>query len=758
MKKSNAFIFKLFLILTACGSLPAFANTPSAQTLGSGAYFYAWNANEYCSTDTTINSTGRCPEKWTDIIKNINAQVPDGASRAKIKFIYLDSVTLQNLTNTDTNYTVGGCGSSANIVFCSTSAGLTYVPNADQQVDGPAAVQKLSQELGQGYYIIPMVSDSGDQSGINSLDSTHLTLLANALATLVTNNPNVSGLAFDIEDPDMSSHKNTDPNSASDFYTALQTAIGSDNPPKFIMVSRDPNGLNESQSEPFGTTLNRLNQSNPSTTFIFSPQTYDLCDGMGTWACPLALPYTPPGVSTPTYAQSNFFQPIPSDTADGNGWDSNDILFSKFATSYQFLNQLSGHSLPTPNLYPNVPVQPSISAGGSSQIWAQVNLYNVNSATDPFILGVSPYSNAPISFQPSMIYANKKPCQAENPDGTLGATIPNCVAYPNPYGETIAAYMDTFFTSLQYDLIGNNSTSSFSGVTLYPFSPYGFFDKKSGSKANYQGYFPEAPDGLVNGQKPQTSFWEMYLNQFANQWISSPNGTPPSQTAPTTPELFLTLQSNYYQLNGTTATVSFGTTSYPLGGTFSNIAAYQANLLDAVGTVVASGSCSSNNCTTIHLNNLPGGNYVLQLEALDSNNHVIASTEAAVSNGGVPPAPTITISNLQVSGTPTTTSYTLSWTLNCTIPPTSGFLAVSQLYAQGSSSPLSRLSQWVASATCGQTYQSTFSITHGQLPVSATQAEFVLEQAGTFQYITSSSFVPISIPASASSTSLTIKK
>ncbi len=708
--KSTQTLLSLALFLT---STAAFATLPAID-MGSGVYFYAWNANAHCSTTNTItNPTGRCPELWTDTIKNINAQVPASSNRAQIKFVYLDSVTL-NLPAapiTKTIFTVGGCSDSTDIVFCSRSGGLTY--SDPQSESGYQAVSDLNTALGSSYYVMPMVSAAGDTS-LESLNANQLESLAYSLACIVNPNatppagltngpsacsavltgtslnptnltPTISGLAFDIEGPDLSSHKNADPYSAGDFYGAVQTAIGasSSQNPKFIMVSRGPNGLNEAQdgnkidnptqaqiSLTFGTVLNTLNQNSNLVTFIFSPQIYDLCDGMGTWACPVTTPYTPTGTSTPTYAQSLFLQPIPADTADGNGWDANDILFQKFSAPYQFFNQLNGHSIPTPALYPNVPVQPSISAGASSQIWSHVNLYNADSTKDPFLLGVPVYSGAPVSFQPSMIYQNKKACQAENADGTLGATIPNCVTYPNPYGETIASYASTLFATLQNSLSANNSSSVFSGVTLYPFTPYGFFDNACASKTVLcQGYFPEAPDGLVNGQKPQISFWKIYLNQFADQWIGSTSGTIPTQTTLATPALFLTFPTTgYYSLNSGTATINFGTATYPTGGNINNISGYRANLIDAIGNTVASGTCASSTCTQIQISNAPGGNYVLEVQALDLNNHVIASTEAAANAPGAPSAPQISI-NIQNAKYINSTSYSVTWQLNCTTSP-----------------------------------------------------------------------------------------
>lgn len=858
MTMKNKFTRSLLSSALLLATTQVFADaSTSIVPYGSGVYFYAWNANEYCGM-TPSNPSGACPEKWTDTVKNINAQVPANADKAMIKYIYLDSITFNwnhaagGLTGHSNTFTVGGCGteSSDDITFCSTSGGLTYstMPTSD----GNKAVDQLATDMGPGYYIMPMISDARDQA-LMSMNQQQLQGLAQALAGIVNGDANISGLAFDVENPDFSgrhfSGTFTDPNSASHFYSALQTAIGT-SATKYIMVSRGPGGLMETNDgkqasagmPTFGATLSLLNgKSGPK--FIFSPQIYDLCDGMGntttSWACPIQMPFnfnTQPFTSIPTnitklptydstwqppisgaaYNNYQFFQAIPASPMPGstpltenpttakpgpvaltwtlffpNGkspYDDplNDVPIKDMSMAYLFQAELNGKSFNSDtDISPtNVPVQLTISGGASSQIWEHVNLYNVDPGViNPvqdlpnLITPANPYttvdfyryptqfdasldvpsSNSNIAFTPSMLYTNKQFCQYENPNGSSGATIPNCISYKNPYGETVASYAAAFFTTLQYALNQNTSGQSiFSGVAMYPFTPYGYFDKACAYDANtnpnacHAGFFPEVPDGLVNGQKPETSFWKTYIGQFANQSTAG-NTTP-------TPEILLSLNANtdgspaYYINNGGTATVNFTTRQYPATGTPTVIPnSYRANLIDATGVIVASssdngGSCTFNSCT---IPNAPGGNYTLQLQALASNGGVITEVEAAANNGGTPPVPQIGLTSVAVSGSPTSTSYTLSWTLNCsssaTLPP--GFLAVSQLYVSGNNSPLSRLTQWIASPVCGQTYQSTFSASKGTLPSTATQASLALQQAGTFQNIAPPQYVAITIPS-----------
>ncbi len=808
--KSTAALISSILFLLASSSSTVFADAPPAQAIGSGVLFYAWNANGHCSTDTSINPTGKCPTLWTDTIKNINAQIPASADRAKIKFIYLDSVAL-NLPQPPSSPTptgwfidkntfqVGACGdeTTSDVVFCSESAGLSY--STQSKEPGYAAVSDLRAALGSGYYILPTISDSGDAS-LEYLSPGQFQSLAYSLACLVnpsntttptwgespskTPFPNkcadvlkgshlgtttaIDGLAFDIESPDLSSSKNKDTNSAADFYTALQTAMGasSSSNPKFIMVSRGPNGLNENQNGVnFGSWVNTLNGQTDLATFIFAPQIYDVCSGLASsagidLACPTSAPYT---YKDSSYSGSLFFQALPASEMSNTQWP-NPIQNTAFAP-YLFFSSLynifftskNGQLLPDP--YPSIPIQAMISGGSSTQIWSHTNLYNAdfqdsNPSGDPFITGVTPATNAPVSFQPSMIYQNKKACQAENPDGSLGITIPNCVTYPNPYSETIASYANTLFTSLQYTLGTSTNSPAFSGIALYPFTPYGFWDATCTKKSSIcQGFFPEVPDGLINGEKPQISFWDTYLNQFANQWIGSSTGTIPGQNSLPASKLFITLPTGYYQLNpGSgnnlgTATVLFNTATYP-NGQIPSISSYRANLIDAIGQIIATGTSLTSG--SIMINNAPGGNYKLEVQALDQNGSVLASTEAAAEGAGLPPVLQIALSQVALSGTPTSSSYTLSWTLSCSSSATlpSGFLAVSQLYASGNSSPLSRLTQWTASPACGQTYSSSFTLSKGSFPNTATQASLVLQEAGTFQNITTPVYVPITIPSS----------
>ncbi len=864
---------------------------------GSGVYFYAWTANEYCGqTGSTLNGqsfSGPCPETWTDTVKNINAQVPSTADKAMIKYIYLDSIQF-NFSHSDapltqTIFKVGGCTDGDDITFCVSSNGLTYADPSNQ--NGPDAVDQLAKDLpnsaSNSYYIMPMISDARDK-GLMNMSQNQLYSLAYSLACIVnpaatapswtngfagpancgavlnsnlnlkTADANISGLAFDVENPDFSGRHYTqasgtpgpvDQTSASDFYGALQTAIGTSAGTKYIMVSRGPGGLMETndgnQATPgmptFGEVLGGptgLN-NNAGPKFIFSPQIYDLCDGMGntttSWACPIQMPFnfnTQPFTAIPSniqklpsydattwqapisgaaYNNYQFFQAIPASPMPGstplaenpttakpgpvaltwtlffpNGkspYDDplNDVPIKDMSMAYLFQAELNGKSFNSDtDISPtNVPVQLTISGGASSQIWEHVNLYNVdpgviNPVQDlpnlitpansyntvdfyryPTQFDASldvPSTNSNIAFTPSMIYTNKQFCQYENPNGSSGATIPHCISYKNPYGETVASYAAAFFTTLQYALNQNISGQSiFSGVAMYPFTPYGYFDKACAYDANtnpnacHAGFFPEVPDGLVNGQKPETSFWKTYIGQFANQ--STGGGV-----INTTPETLLSLNSNtdgspaYYINNGGTATVSFIAKTYPTGTPNPNISSYRANLIDATGTIVATGTSST---SPITINNAPGGNYTLQLQALASNGGVITEVEAAANNGGTPPAPQIGLTDVAVSGSPTSTSYTLSWTLNCsssaTLPP--GFLAVSQLYVSGNNSPLSRLTQWIASPVCGQTYQSTFSASKGTLPSTATQASLALQQAGTFQNIAPPQYVAITIPS-----------
>jgi len=806
--KSTPALISSILFLLASSSSTVFADAPPAQAIGSGVFFYAWNANGHCSTDTSTNPTGKCPELWTDIIKNINAQIPASADRAKIKFIYLDSVSL-NLPAppiSKTIFTVGGCddGASADVVFCTRSAGLTY--SSPQAESGYQAVSELNTVLNTasvpGYYIIPTISASGD-ANLESLSADQLKSLAYSLACIVNSDATppssfsngfsgptkcqdvfqypkdlprppaantaspISGLGFDIESPDLSNSKNADPQSAADFYTALQSAMGASSPssPKFIMVSRGPNGLNENQNGTiFGTLLNTLNANANLPTFIFGPQIYDLCDGFGTWACPADLPYNS-SANGSTYGSSLLFDPIPSSANDGTNWNTvisgeGGLYFTELFGPHPFYSSLNKNLGTT---YPNIPVQPVISAGGSSQIWDHSNLYNIDfsssNPTDNLFLNSSNADDTspPVNFQPFMIYENKHACQAENPDGSLGATIPDCVSYPNPYSASIGSYASKFFTSLQYALIGGNTSSVFAGLTFYPFTPYGFWDGASkyntdSPKKDAQGFFPEIPDGLVNGQKPQISFWDAYLNQFANQWIGSSTGTIPTQASIPASKLFITLPAGYYTLNpGSgnnlgTATVLFNTATYPKGP-IPSISNYRANLIDAIGQIIATGTSPT---SPISIPNAPGGNYKLEVQALDQNGSVLASTEAAAEGAGLPPVLQIALSQVALSGTPTSSSYTLSWTLSCNsiATPPAGFLAVSQLYTAGNSAPLTRLTQWIASPVCGQTYSSSFTLSKGSFPTTATQASLVLQQAGTFQNITTTTYVPITIPSS----------
>ncbi len=825
MKLAHTFNFSLLTsALLLITSTSAFATPPTSvqAAIGSGVFFYAWNANGHCSTDTSINPTGKCPTLWTDTIKNINAQVPASADRAKIKFIYLDSVAFNfHATNPsgdgktyvtpNKTFTVGGCGDekTADIIFCSRSAGLTY---SNPQVESdPQAVSELNQILGPNYYILPTVSDSGS---LTLLTAGQIESVAYSLACIVNPNaplnsfswgawpsyatgtpptscsqiltganlnpqnltPIISGLGFDIE-PDLSGKSNTgDVNSAQDFYQNLQTFMGASSPthPLFIMDSRGPNGLNENQNgTTFGTLLNTLNGNTNLATFIFAPQIYDLCDGFGTWACPVTNPFANPNNNS--YAANILAQAIPASQIDGKKtWDydpngthnGNDILFPELSASYQFYSALNGHSIPTSTQYPNIPVQLMISGGGSSQIWSHANLYNAdfstfNPAGDQFLTGVNAVSVAPISFQPFMIYENKRACQAENPDGSLGATIPNCVTYPNPYFESLASYANTLFSSLQYAVSTNNSSSVFSGIALYPFTPYGFWDNASipnpdNKKLHFLGYFPEIPDGLINGQKPQISFWDTYLNQFANQWIGSSTGTIPAQTDTPASKLFITLPANYYTLNpGSgntlgTATVAVNTATYPNNsGLINNIAGYKANLIDAIGQIVATGSCyvtspingittpctaGPNSTESISIPNAPGGNYKLEVQALDSNGNVIASTEAAAEGAGLPPVPAYWIDGLKVVGTPTSSSYTLSWTLHCTTPPT-GVVAMSQLYLSNGT-PTSNSISLIASTTCGSE-SATFVPNNSKYPFStqSTRVSLYVVNGKTLQSI-----------------------
>ena len=770
-------------------STQAFAGAPPSFALGSGVYFYAWNANAHCSTDVSINPSGKCPELWTDTVKNINAQVPASADRAKIKFIYLDSVSL-NLpitppAITKSIFTVGGCADGANsdVVFCSRSGSLTYSDPASES--GFQAVSELITALGTGYEIIPMISDQGDAS-LESLSSGQLESLAYSLACIVNSNatapspwpngfsggpsscsdvltgaslnpqslnPNISGLAFDIEGPDLSSSKNTDPNSAFDFYSTLQASMGNSSAAnsKFIMVSRGPGGLGETQNgTQFGDTLTRLNGNASLATFVFLPQIYDLCDGMGTWACPVTAPFNNSGSN---YAGSFLFQPIPSYSAiDGSDWSGEDILFDKLSMSYLFESELAK---PIGTSFPTVPVQPSISAGGSTQIWSHVNLYNADFTTsnptkDPYLTGVpaaTGSTSTTLNFQPSMVYGNKQACQGENPDGSLGATISNCVTYQNPYGETLSSYATSLFSMLQYVIgpaQGNNSSSVFSGVSLYPFTPYGFWDETCGKKSNIcMGFFPEIPNGLINGQKPQISFWDTYINQFANQWTGSSTGTIPTQDSAASPTLFLTLPTGYYNLSAGTATVNFGIATYPMGGNTSGINSYRANLIDAVGNTVASGTCASSTCTQIQITNAPGGNYILEVQALDINNGVIASVEGAAEAPGAPVPPIQVSISIQSATYVSPTSYTLTWTLNCTMPPAAG-PSIATVSGTFNGKPNQNLSTISGGGACGKTQTTSYSIPVKGYSVSPGDSVSLVQTGPNFQAVSSAASTTLS--------------
>ena len=110
----------------------------------------------------------------------------------------------------------------------------------------------------------------------------------------------------------------------------------------------------------------------------------------------------------------------------------------------------------------------------------------------------------------------------------------------------------------------------------------------------------------------------------------------------------------------------------------------------------------------------------------------------------------LSISKLSVESGATGSSYTLDWTLNCTNPPTAGFLATSQLYNSGNSAPLTRLTSWIdptkTPITCGSSNTTTFTLSRGSWP-SATQVSLTLQQAGTFQNITQ----PVTTPFNSSS-------
>jgi len=799
-------------------STQVFANSAPIVPYGGGAFFYAWNANAYCDP-----TQGNCPEKWTDIIKNINAQVPSTADIAKLKYIYLDSITLNSSnfppsSNLSLPFMVGGCNDpSASIQFCSTAGGLPYVKNGKNIIVGPAAVQALALALGSSpsnpYYIMPIVSDSFDDNLAN-LTQGQFQSLAFSLACIV--NPsasnknsgsgaancrnvfmaslasnysaqNISGLGFDIENPDLSGHHSDTPfadqSSATDFYTALQADISSNDSNPMIMISRGPGGLKETGTgTAYATTgdlLDALNTNSLSTKFIFSPQIYDLCDGMGnsttSWACPVTTPFdsTPDGSAKNNYGEYTLFQPIPSAPIAGidgvSSWDDetkSDIPFKDMSMSYLFKSEIMNKSLASS--YPNVPVQLTISGGGSSQIWSRVNLYNINfadptasstsTAPDYYLAPVANYSSsAAVNFQPSMLYGDKQACQAENADGSIGATIPNCMSYNNPYGESVSSYATSLISTLQYTLTSNTS-APFYGLVMYPFTPYGYFDVNCPAKTAHRGmqcagFLPEIPDGLVNGQKPVTSFWKTYIGQFANQAIGSS-----SKTASTNKEILLTLSNTptpYYVLNAGAATINFQVSTYPSGGGTSAIQSYKANLIDATGHIVATGTANN---SPIQINNAPGGNYTLEIQALDANGGVMTEVDAAANGGGTVPAPQIGLKNVNVFGAPTSTSYTLSWTLNCSssatpppgfssATPPPGFLAVSQLYASGNSSPLTRITQWIGSPECGHTYQSTFSLSKGNFSTSATQASLILQEAGTFQNIAPPAYAPITIPS-----------
>ncbi len=868
-------------------STQIFAATPTPIVpYGSGVYFYAWNANEYCGV-TPSNPSGACPEKWTDTVKNINAQIPAGADKAQIKYIYLDSITFNwnhsptGLTGHGNSFSVGGCDATPtpDITFCSNSGGLNY--STTPASDGNTAVDQLANDMVSGYYIMPMISDARDQA-LMSMTQAQLQGLATALASIVNGDSNISGIAFDVENPDFSGRHYPgtfeDPNSASDFYKALQTAIGTSGT-KFIMVSRGPGGLLETNDgnqataglTTFGETLSTLNK-NAGPKFIFSPQIYDLCDGMGntttSWACPIQTPFDlgmdAKGLASPIsglgkpiagayYNNYEFLQPIPNtpipgstptaentETSltlswplffpDGKAQDQynslytnplNDLPIKSMSMPYLFKAELEGKSFapdisatsstftpgsspagydtgvisstqyPASNMTntnpispPYVPVQLTISGGASSQIWEHVNLYNVDSGpvssvnfpnlpstTNPKYPTVDYYryptqfdssldvqgdyrggntfnnydanwgyfmtqSYYAIPFTPNMIYTNKQFCQYENPNGSSGATIPNCISYKNPYGETVASYANALFTTLQYALANDSAKGAtqtnapFYGVAMYPFTPYGYFDKACAYDATnnpfpcHAGFFPEIPDGLVNGQKPETSFWKTYIGQFANQWTGSSTGTIPTAqsnsttTADTTaPETLLSLSQNYYANNNGTATVNFSVSQYPATGTPStNVNSYRAKLVDATGAVVASsdqgGSCNSTSCT---IPSAPGGNYTLELQALDANGGVITEVDAAANGGGTPPVPAYSIDGLKILRTPSKMSYTLTWTLHCTTPP-SGVVAMSQLYLSNGNPAANSIST-ISPLACGQE-SATFTPNNSKYPFS----------------------------------------
>ncbi len=968
---------------------------------GSGVYFYSWTANEYCSTDTSINPTGSCPEKWTDTVKNINAQLPTDpttgaitADKAQIKYIYLDSIQF-NFSHADAPlsqsiFKVGGCGDTADITYCVNSGGLTYASPNNQ--NGPDAVKQLATELGMPastYYIMPMISDARDK-GIMNMSSGQLQSLAFSLACIVnpsasvpnpwlsnldqspfTGGPtsckdvfmgsmtnysaqNISGLAFDVENPDFSGRHYiqangtlgpVDQNSASDFYSTLQQSIGAMTPAKYIMFSRGPGGLLETNDgQQAGTVLSPttglpislptfgeilggnpngmsytpavttgLNQ-NPGPKFIFSPQIYDLCDGLGntttSWACPLAAPIDPGmdyqnganSVATPAidavkgsenwgkqnaasksgalrgpvagayYNNYLFLQaipnsPMPGSTStllspnstplnlswvlffpDGNPQDKyyslynnplNDVTVQAMSMPYLFKSELEGKSFmpvitvsgvtsgvisttqyplssmtnTNPISPPDVPVQLTISGGASSQIWEHVNLYNVdaglitpnstlpNTITPTTSGATIDYYRYPtqfdttgkyeqpdlfpnpdyitdvnngdsvitqyysIPFTPSMIYTNKQFCQYENPNGSSGGTIPNCISYKNPYGETVAAYADSFFTTLQYALANDSAAAStqtsapFYGVAMYPFTPYGYFDQACTASATNlnpckAGFFPEAPDGLVNGQKPQTSFWKIYVGKFGNQWTGASTGTIPTAQANggTTPfapasETLITLPAGYYSNSGGTATVNFNVSTYPAGTTTdSNINSYRARLVDATGMVVASsdqgGSCSTTSCT---ITNAPGGNYTLEVQALASNGGVITEVDAAAMSPGAPPVPSsqaaITIQNATYVSP---TSYTITWILNCsgTTPPKnlSSSISTAAVTGPGPRTSLSMVSG--TEKTCGASSTETFS-TYGGYNVAVGSQVSVFLVDDQFQALTTPQTAPL---------------
>jgi len=115
-------------------------------------------------------------------------------------------------------------------------------------------------------------------------------------------------------------------------------------------------------------------------------------------------------------------------------------------------------------------------------------------------------------------------------------------------------------------------------------------------------------------------------------------------------------------------------------------------------------------------------------------------------SGGNAPSGQYSLSNLSMVGSMGTNSYELQWTLNCTKAPTSGFLATSQLYADGGISPQTRLTQWIdptkTPISCGSTNTTTFTLSKGTFP-SATQISLVLQSGGTFENMTAPVFLNI---------------